>query len=139
VDFANLFRDALGVEPDKHLDLTNFGWEKLQSALDSAVLSDEAPKLFDQAADRFQEVTAHGKGQNNSELGAIIKRARNVNLLLEERPSSEDTSHAPNRCRRGLNRSCGIVRISPHKAIQARILLNASYTAGLLGCHPCIK
>lgn len=60
VDFANLFRDALGVEPDKHLDLTNFGWEKLQSALDSAVLSDEAPKLFDKAADRFQEVTAHG-------------------------------------------------------------------------------
>jgi len=60
VDFANLFRDALGVEPDKHLDLTNFGWEKLQSALDSAVLSEEAPKLFDQAAERFQEVTAHG-------------------------------------------------------------------------------
>lgn len=61
VDFANLFRDALGVEPDKHLDLTNYGWEKLQSALDSAVLSDEAPKLFDQAAERFQEVTAHGE------------------------------------------------------------------------------
>ena len=61
VDFANLFRDALGVEPDKHLDLTSFGWEKLQGALDSAVLSDEAPKLFDKAADRFQEVTAHGE------------------------------------------------------------------------------
>lgn len=59
-----MFRDALGVEPDKHLDLTNFGWEKLQSALDSAVLSDEAPKLFDKAADRFQEVTAHGEASS---------------------------------------------------------------------------
>ena len=61
IDFANLFRDALGVEPDKHLDLTNFGWEKLQGALDTAVLSDEAPALFDKAADKFQEVTAHGE------------------------------------------------------------------------------
>ena len=60
VDFANLFRDQLGVEPDRHLDLTNFGWEKLQAALDTAVLDDKAPQLFDQAAQRFQEVTAHG-------------------------------------------------------------------------------
>ena len=60
VDFANLFRDQLGVEPDRHLDLTNFGWEKLQAALDTAVLDDKAPHLFDQAAQRFQEVTAHG-------------------------------------------------------------------------------
>ena len=60
VEFANLFRDQLGVEPDRHLDLQNLGWEKLQAALDTAVLDDKAPALFDQAAERFQEVTAHG-------------------------------------------------------------------------------
>lgn len=61
MEFANLFRDALGVEPDRHLDLTNFGWDKLQNALETAVLDDKAPELFDQAAERFQEVTAHGE------------------------------------------------------------------------------
>lgn len=30
VDFAQLFREQLGVDPDKHLDLTNIAWEKLQ-------------------------------------------------------------------------------------------------------------
>lgn len=74
VDFANLFRDSLGIEPDRHLDLTNYGWEKMQAALDSAVLSDKAPPLFDQAADRFQDVTAHG--------------ALSLSALLREPPSS---------------------------------------------------
>lgn len=31
VDFAQLFREQLGVDPDKHLDLTNIAWEKLQA------------------------------------------------------------------------------------------------------------
>ncbi|BDA44746.1 probable protein CLMP1 [Coccomyxa sp. Obi] len=60
VDFAQLFREQLGVDPDKHLDLTNVAWEKLQAALDTAVQSDKAPALFDAAADKFQEVSAHG-------------------------------------------------------------------------------
>lgn len=30
MDFAQLFREQLGVDPDKHLDLTNIAWEKLQ-------------------------------------------------------------------------------------------------------------
>lgn len=33
VDFAQLFREQLGVDPDKHLDLTNVAWEKLQVGL----------------------------------------------------------------------------------------------------------
>ena len=37
------------------------GWDKLQSALDSAVQSDKAPAIFDAAADKFQEVSAHGE------------------------------------------------------------------------------
>ncbi len=61
LDFANLFREQLNVEPDKHLDLTNMGWDKLQAALDSAVQSDKAPAIFDAAADKFQEVSAHGE------------------------------------------------------------------------------
>ena len=60
LDFANLFREQLNIEPDKHLDLTNMGWDKLQAALDSAVQSDQAPAIFDAAADKFQEVSAHG-------------------------------------------------------------------------------
>jgi hypothetical protein len=60
VDFAQLFREHLGVDPDRHLDLTNMGWDRLQAALDSAVQSDKAPALFDQAAEKFQEVSAHG-------------------------------------------------------------------------------
>ena len=31
-----------------------------QAALDTAVQSDKAPALFDAAADKFQEVSAHG-------------------------------------------------------------------------------
>ena len=61
LDFANLFREQLNIEPDKHLDLTNMGWDKLQAALDSAVQSDKAPAIFDAAADKFQEVSAHGE------------------------------------------------------------------------------
>ena len=30
IDFASLFRDHLGVEPDRHLDLLSLGWDKLQ-------------------------------------------------------------------------------------------------------------
>lgn len=35
-------------------------WCWKQAALDTAVQSDKAPALFDGAADKFQEVSAHG-------------------------------------------------------------------------------
>ncbi len=38
----------------------------LQAALDSAVQSDKAPAIFDSAADKFQEVSAHGVSPVNS-------------------------------------------------------------------------
>lgn len=66
LDFANLFREQLNIEPDKHLDLTNMGWDKLQAALDSAVRSDKAPAIFDAAADKFQEVSAHGEAPDKT-------------------------------------------------------------------------
>ena len=31
LDFAQLFRESLNIEPDRHLDLTNMGWDKLQA------------------------------------------------------------------------------------------------------------
>jgi hypothetical protein len=30
LDFAQLFRESLNIEPDRHLDLTNLGWDRLQ-------------------------------------------------------------------------------------------------------------
>mmetsp|Transcript_5803 Transcript_5803/g.16302 ORF Transcript_5803/g.16302 Transcript_5803/m.16302 type:complete len:613 (-) Transcript_5803:272-2110(-) len=60
IDFANLFREHLGIGPDRHVDLHNEGWEKCTQALDAAVQDDKAGPLFDQAAVRFAEVTASG-------------------------------------------------------------------------------
>ena len=92
LDFANLFREQLNIEPDKHLDLTNMGWDKLQSALDSAVQSDKAPAIFDAAADKFQEVSAHGEltfsflsicpgqmaaGELSGDVSCSVRRLRN--------------------------------------------------------------
>jgi hypothetical protein len=53
IDFANLFRDHLGIGPDRHVDLHNEGWEKCTAALDAAVQSEQAVPLFDAAAARF--------------------------------------------------------------------------------------
>ena len=61
LDVANLVREQLTIVPDKHLVRTNMGGDKLQAALDSAVRSDKAPAIFDAAADKFQEVSAHGE------------------------------------------------------------------------------
>ena len=33
LDFAQLFRESLNIEPDRHLDLTNMGWDKLQARI----------------------------------------------------------------------------------------------------------
>ena len=33
LDFAQLFRESLNIEPDRHLDLTNMGWDKLQARM----------------------------------------------------------------------------------------------------------
>ncbi|EIE21525.1 hypothetical protein COCSUDRAFT_66932 [Coccomyxa subellipsoidea C-169] len=134
VDFAQLFREQLGVDPDKHLDLTNIAWEKLQArtstrrhypsqtaslcphtpveaivqptlellardqdgidiaALDTAVQSDKAPALFDGAADKFQEVSAHGMLQWGNVFFCMGKRTidkaaaagQNVSEVAEE-------------------------------------------------------
>ena len=53
-------RDA-GVDPDKHLDLQSLGWDKCTQAMDEAIASDKAEPIFQQAADKFQEVAATGR------------------------------------------------------------------------------
>ena len=63
LDFAGLFREQLGIEPDRHLDLTGQAWDSLQAAMDATVADDRAPELFEQAWTKFQEVSASGEFQ----------------------------------------------------------------------------
>mmetsp|Transcript_7816 Transcript_7816/g.14800 ORF Transcript_7816/g.14800 Transcript_7816/m.14800 type:complete len:667 (-) Transcript_7816:369-2369(-) len=58
LDFAELFREHLGIDADGHVDLHNEGLEKCNQALEAAVGSEAAVPLFEQAAAKFQEVAA---------------------------------------------------------------------------------
>ena len=60
IDFAGLFREQLNIEPDRHLDLTGHAWDSLQAAMDAAVADERSLELFDQAWNKFQEVSASG-------------------------------------------------------------------------------
>lgn len=58
LDFSALFRDKLGVDPDRPLDFQALGWDALQAAIDDATLDDAAAPLFEKACDRFSEAAA---------------------------------------------------------------------------------
>lgn len=58
LDFAQLFRTHVGIEPDAHIDLHELGMELCSEALEETVTSEEAQSLFDMAASKFQEVAA---------------------------------------------------------------------------------
>eukprot|EP00210_Caulerpa_lentillifera_P004482 g4276.t1 len=60
VEFANLFRERTGIDPDRHVDMHNLGVEKCQRALESAINSPEALPIFEEAAEKFKEVTCVG-------------------------------------------------------------------------------
>lgn len=60
LEFANLFRDMTGIDPDKHIDLHNEGWDKVSKAMEATLQSDKALPIFDAAAAKFAEVTATG-------------------------------------------------------------------------------
>ena len=60
VDFANLFRERTGIDPDRHVDMHNLGVEKCQKALESVIHSSEAIPIFEEAAEKFKEVTCVG-------------------------------------------------------------------------------
>ncbi|KAK9809941.1 hypothetical protein WJX72_002137 [[Myrmecia] bisecta] len=74
IDFANLFRDMLNVDPERHLDLQELGWDKCQEGLDAALAHDKALPLFEQAADKFAEVTATGLCQWGNVYMCIARR-----------------------------------------------------------------
>lgn len=57
-EFAQLFRNHVGIDPDAHLDLHELGMELCSEALEETVTSDDAQSLFDMAAAKFQEVAA---------------------------------------------------------------------------------
>ncbi|XVF76964.1 hypothetical protein PTKIN_Ptkin14bG0002200 [Pterospermum kingtungense] len=58
VEFAQLFRTHVGIDPDAHIDLHELGMELCSEALEETVSSEEAQILFDKAAAKFQEVAA---------------------------------------------------------------------------------
>ncbi|KAJ7946349.1 Octicosapeptide/Phox/Bem1p domain-containing protein / tetratricopeptide repeat-containing protein [Quillaja saponaria] len=58
VEFAQLFRSHVGIDPDAHIDLHELGMELCSEALEEIVTSEDAQGLFDKAASKFQEVAA---------------------------------------------------------------------------------
>lgn len=37
IGFANLFRDMTGVDPDRHVDMHNLGWEQTTAAMEATL------------------------------------------------------------------------------------------------------
>jgi tetratricopeptide (TPR) repeat protein len=58
LQFAELFRTQVGIDPDAHIDLHELGMELCSEALENTVTSEEAQSLFEMAAAKFQEVAA---------------------------------------------------------------------------------
>ncbi|KAF8642690.1 hypothetical protein HU200_067062 [Digitaria exilis] len=58
LQFAELFRNQVGIDADAHLDLHELGMELCSEALEETVTSEEAQDLFEMAASKFQEVAA---------------------------------------------------------------------------------
>ncbi|KAK9681471.1 hypothetical protein RND81_10G005100 [Saponaria officinalis] len=57
-EFAQLFRNNVGIDSDAHIDLHEIGMELCSEALEETVTSEEAQLLFEKAALKFQEVAA---------------------------------------------------------------------------------
>ncbi|GLC33808.1 hypothetical protein PLESTM_000121800 [Pleodorina starrii] len=92
VDFAQLFIQQTGLEPDKHVDLHNMGWDSVSKALDGTIHSDAAVPLFDKAKDSFRDVACTGLaswGQVHQLLGqrALEAAARAGKAVEEVRPA----------------------------------------------------
>jgi hypothetical protein len=58
LQFAELFRNQIGIDADGHLDLHELGMELCSEALEETVTSEEAQVLFEMATAKIQEVTA---------------------------------------------------------------------------------
>ncbi|KAH7279809.1 hypothetical protein KP509_37G038400 [Ceratopteris richardii] len=60
LDFAQLFKSHLGIDPNGHIDLHEKGMELCAEALEGIATTEEAQKLLADAASRFQDMTALG-------------------------------------------------------------------------------
>jgi len=78
LDFAALFRDKLGVDADRPLDVAATAWDKVQAALDAAARDEGAPALFEAAADKFTEGAALSLVQAGNALLQLGVRAASV-------------------------------------------------------------
>jgi tetratricopeptide (TPR) repeat protein len=116
IDFAELFKEHLGVDIDTPLDLSKEAWEKCAEALDAAVHNSKSEKLLRQAANKFKDVilTAlvnlgnvymciarkyiDAKGEEENTLEAITKAdkeldaaERTYKTALERKPDFADS------------------------------------------------
>jgi hypothetical protein len=116
IDFAELFKEHLGVDIDTPLDLSKEAWEKCAEALDAAVHNSKSEKLLRQAANKFEDVilTAlvnlgnvymciarkyiDAKGEEENTLEAITKAdkeldaaERTYKTALERKPDFADS------------------------------------------------
>lgn len=57
-EFAQLFRNQVGIDPEAHVDLHELGMELCSEALEETVTSEDAQSLFEMAVAKFQEVAA---------------------------------------------------------------------------------
>lgn len=72
IDFARVFSSLTSLDPNRHLESHNLGYDQLSKGVDAAVQSEEAPALFAKAADNFRDATCAGLvswGQVHSVLG----------------------------------------------------------------------
>ncbi|XP_039066335.1 protein PHOX1-like [Hibiscus syriacus] len=58
IEFAQLFRNYVGLDLDTYLNLHELGTKQYSEAMEDTVTSDEAQNLFDMAAQKFQEMAA---------------------------------------------------------------------------------
>ncbi|KMZ74196.1 Octicosapeptide/Phox/Bem1p and tetratricopeptide repeat domain-containingprotein [Zostera marina] len=58
VEFARLFRDHVGFDPDEYMDLHELGMKLYSESLEDVVTSEEAQEYFDAAEHRFQEMSS---------------------------------------------------------------------------------
>ncbi|GAA0175387.1 hypothetical protein LIER_28570 [Lithospermum erythrorhizon] len=58
IQFARLFKDHIGIDCDSYLDLHEIGMKLYSEAMEDTITSEDAQKVFNIAAEKFQEMVA---------------------------------------------------------------------------------
>lgn len=58
IQFARLFKNHVGFDSDSYLDLHEFGMKLYSEAMEDTVMGEDSQKLFEIAAEKFQEMAA---------------------------------------------------------------------------------